>query len=81
MDKGFADIVTLEGDVEKRKINATVINLSIDLAKAFDVDRVMFGAVEFVVLRPSDIKNLIIKNIRLYLVEKIWSLTLLEMIK
>jgi hypothetical protein len=81
LDKGCADAVELQPKHETSKIEATIFNLTIMSETSFNIDRALYGRYEFVEITPKNLKMTVITDIRLYLVEKIWSLTLLEMIR
>jgi len=81
LDKGCADFVELQPAPNEDKIEAAVFNRLIKSEKFFDVDKAIYGRYEFVEITPKNLKRTIITDIRLYLVEKIWNLTLLEMIR
>ena len=81
LDKGCADAVELQSKREESKIEVTIFNLTAMCEKIFDVDRALYGRYEFVEITPKNLKKTVITDIRIYLVEKIWSLTLLEMIR
>lgn len=81
VDKGYADIVTLQPKTEEKKISATVLNSRVMTEKTFDVDKAFYGCYDFVEFSPKDMTDTVITGIRLYLVERLWSLMLLELIR
>ena len=81
VDKGYADLVTLQPNTEERKISATVLNSRVMIEKTFDVDKAFYGCYEFVEFSPKDMKETVITGVRLYLVEKLWSLMFLKLIR
>ncbi len=81
LDSGCADAVELQPKHEENKIAATILDLTARSEKIFDVDRAIYGCYMFVEITPKNLKSAIITNMRLYIVEKIWSLTLLEIIR
>ena len=81
VDKGYADFVTLQPKAEEKKISATIVNARVMSEKTFDVDKAYFGCYDFVEFLPKEMTDTVITSIRLYLVEKLWSLMLLELIR
>ena len=81
VDKGYADFVTLRPKTEEKKISATVVNARAMSEKTFDVDKAYYGCYDFVEFSPKEMKDTVITCIRLYIVEKLWSMMLLELIR
>ncbi|MEM3737208.1 MAG: hypothetical protein QXJ75_03865 [Candidatus Bathyarchaeia archaeon] len=81
LDRGCADFAELQPIAKDSKIEAVIFNLNANIEKVFRVDRAFYGSYKFVEITPKNLKESLIMNIRIYIVEKIWSLTLLEMVR
>lgn len=81
LDKGCAGFVQLEPKRHERKISVTIFNVQSLVGKKYNVDRALYGCYEFVEYSPESMSKTVFKSVSLYLVEKIWNLTLLEIIR
>ena len=81
LDKGSADFVQLEPKRDEMKISATILNTHSLVSKNYNVDRALYGCYEFVEYTPENVNKTVIRSVSMYIVEKIWSLTILEIIR
>ncbi|MFQ5762549.1 MAG: hypothetical protein ACE5PO_05905 [Candidatus Bathyarchaeia archaeon] len=81
LDSGFADIVTFQPKPSKSKIRATLLNFKSMSEKKYDVDRAFYGCYKFIEFSPESITKTFVASIRMYLLERLWSLTCLEVIR
>jgi len=81
LDRGFADVLKLQPKPSERKITATVVNYKSMSEKRYNVDRALYGCYEFVEFSPESITKTFVASIRMYLLEKLWSLTFIQAIR